>query len=96
MEPSPNATASASTGLQKTLTLADIERVAEMLRDFPPDPIGEWMLQQGRPPEHWRVVMPQKVHDEVDGPMVWPDYVSFSLLVDRAVFVPRGGLWAWT
>ena len=84
----------ASTAQQKTLTLADFERMAQALRDMPPEPIGEWMREQGRPPEQWRVVMPQKVRDEVQGPMFWPDYVAFSPLLEKPVFTPRG-LWAW-
>ena len=88
------STTTASTAQQKTLTLADLERTVQMLRDMPPEPIGEWMRSQDRPPENWRVVLPQKVRDEVQGPMFWPDYVAFSPVLDKPVFLPRS-LWAW-
>jgi len=84
----------ASTTTQTAMTMADLDRMVQVLRSIPPEPIGEWMREQGRPPEQWRVVMPQKVRDEVDGPMFWPDYVAFSPLLDKPVFTPRG-LWAW-
>ncbi len=84
----------ASTTTQAAMTMADLDRMVQVLRSIPPEPIGEWMREQGRPPEQWRVVMPQKVRDEVDGPVFWPDYVAFSPLLDKPVFIPRG-LWAW-
>jgi hypothetical protein len=84
----------AATAQQKTLTLADLERVAQMLRDMPPEPIGEWMRAQDRPPEHWRVVFTKAIREAAEGPMFWPDYVAFSDALDRPVFLPRG-LWAW-
>lgn len=80
----------ASTTQQKSLTFADIvERVAQSLRDMPPEPIGEWMRQQGCPPDKWCLILPQRLRDEVGGPMFWPDYVAFSPVLDQPVIVPR-------
>jgi hypothetical protein len=84
----------ASTTQQKPLTLADLERVAQVLRDMPAEPIGEWMRAQDRPPEQWRVVFPKAMRETAEGPTLWPDYVAFSDVLDRPVFLPRG-LWAW-
>ena len=88
-----NAT-TASTVQAKMPTLADLERMTQVLRDMPPEPIGEWMRAQDRPPEQWRAVFPKAVREAADGPMLWPDYVAFSDVLERPVFLPRG-LWAW-
>lgn len=79
--------ATASTTAQKALTVADLERVVQMLRSMPPEPIGEWMRAQGHPPERWRVVLPNKLLEEVPGPAVWPRYVSFSQMVSSPIFL---------
>jgi len=71
------------------LTMAVLDSMMQILRDMPPEPIGEWMRAQDRPPERWRVVLPQKLRNESDGPMCWPDYVAFSPLLDKPVFMPR-------
>lgn len=72
------------------LTMAELESTMQMLRDMmQPEPIGEWMRAEDRPPERWRVVLPQKLHNESDWPMLWPDYVTFSPLLDKPVFTPR-------
>ena len=82
-----NRTSTASTTQQKALTLADLEQVARVLRDLPPEPIGEWMRTQGCPPEHWRVVFPKAFRES--GPALWPDYVSFSGVLEHPVFLRR-------
>lgn len=78
----------ASTTAQKALTLADLDRVAQMLRSMPPEPIGEWMRAQGHPPERWLVVLPVSLREMTPEPMLWPSYVVFSSLLDRPVFLP--------
>lgn len=83
-------TTTASTTQQRTLTLADIERAAQMLRDMPPEPIGEWMRQQGQPPDEWCLILPQRMRDKIGEPMFWPDYVAFSPVLAQPVFVRRG------
>jgi hypothetical protein len=88
-----NAT-TASTAQVKALTLVDVDRMAQMLRDIPPEPIGEWMRAQGRPPEQWRVAFPKAIREAAGGPMFWPEYVAFSDALERPVFLSRG-LWAW-
>lgn len=82
-------TATSSTTQQKTLTLADIELAAQMLSDIQPEPIGEWMRQQGNPPEEWILILPQRMRDKVAGPMFWPNYVAFSPALDKQVFLCR-------
>lgn len=90
------STATTSAARAKTLTLQDIERMAKLLGSMPPEPIGEWMRQQGRPPEQWRVVLPESLRDEAGGPAMWPDYVAFSAAIDRPVFMPRALPWSWS
>lgn len=84
------AATTASTSQAKTPTLQDIERVAKMLEAMPPEPIGEWMRQQGRPPEQWRVVLPESLRDEAGSlaAHLWPAYVAWSSATDRPIFVP--------
>ena len=82
--------ATTSAAPRKPCTVADLERMVEVLRNMPPEPIGEWMRSQGRPPEHWRVVLPQALRDEVQGPVFWPCYVMFSPLLKEPIFTPRG------
>lgn len=77
----------ATTTQQKPLTMADLERMAQVLRDIPPEPIGEWMRQKGCPPEQWLVFLPMKLREP--RPFGWPDYVKFSALVDSPVFMTR-------
>lgn len=84
----------AGTAQVKTMTSADLlDRMEQIMRETQPEPIGEWMRSQGRPPEHWRVVLPRKMRDSADRPLIWPDYVAFSDVLSRPVFIPRG-LWA--
>lgn len=86
----------ASTSQAKTLTLQDIGRMAQVLEAMPPEPIGEWMRQQGRAPEQWRVVLPAALRTLSGVPEVWPDYVAFSPAIDKPVFVARAPWpWAW-
>ncbi len=80
------ATTNSSLG---SLTLADIERAAAELRSMPPPPIGEWMREQGCPPESWRLFLPSWMKERLDDPALLPDYVAFSDLVDKPVMVQR-------
>lgn len=81
-----NANAATSTGGTKSLTLADIERMVALIEKLPPEPIGEWMRDQGYPPKLWRVVLPAKVCEN-HRQLLWPHYVSFSDLIEAPVFV---------
>lgn len=81
--------ATASTAQTKTPTLQDIERMVALVEAMPPEPIGEWMRQLGFSPEQWRVVLPETMRARIVGPALWPDYVAFSSVIDRPVFVPR-------
>lgn len=85
--------ATASTSTQRALTMADLDRVVQVLRSIPPEPIGAWMRAQGHPPERWRVVLPNKLREEVAGPVFWPSYVTFSPLVSGPVFLPMEPQW---
>ena len=75
---------------ENTLTMGCLHQMADLLKNIPPEPIGEWMRAQGRPPEQWRVVFPRAILDKLDGPVAWPGYVSFSGALERPVFLPRG------
>lgn len=79
-----------STTAARSLTMDDLERAAQLVRSMPPEPIGKWMLSKGFPPSKWRLVLPEKMREPLDGPVFWPDYVSFSTTLDMPVFVRRG------
>lgn len=81
------STTTAGTGETKPLTLADLKHLANILR-APPEPIGEWMRQQGHPPEQWRIILPQNMREDVLCPQLLPHYVAFSPVVSEPVFIP--------
>lgn len=83
----PLTATTATNTSQQAMTLADIDLVAEILKNQPPEPIGEWMRNQGRPPEKYHVVFPEKMRDEIQGPMFWPQYVLFSKALEQPVFI---------
>ena len=62
-----------------TLTLAAVEK---LLADIPPEPIGEWMREQGFPPEASLLVLPETMRGQLP---VWPSYVRFSVDVSSPV-----------
>lgn len=68
----------ASTGTTEQM-LAAIEK---LLADIPPEPIGEWMREQGFPPETSLVLLPETMRSQLP---VWPKYVRFSLDVGEPV-----------
>lgn len=77
----------ASTERAKTMNIADLERMVQVLQSLPPEPIGEWMRACGKPPEQWRLVLPLAMRDQVDAPALWPSYVMFSTVLDKPVFL---------
>lgn len=80
----------ATTTQQQPMTMERFQRMVKALRDMEPEPVGEWMRRQGMPPERWRVILPRDLCDDIaSGPLGWPDYVSFSALVAKPVFVRR-------
>jgi hypothetical protein len=80
--------ATAGTGDTKPLTLADLERVIHVLR-APPEPIGEWMRQQGYPPERYLLVLPLKMREDIPCPQLLPYYVEFSQAADKPTFIMK-------
>ena len=77
-------------GSQKSLTLADLERAADLVRCMPPEPFGQWMRSQGCPPGQWMLVLPKSMMADIGGPMFLPDYVSTSSALDKPVLLRKG------
>lgn len=80
-------TASTSTAAT-TATVDNMAKALELLESMKPEPFGEWMRARGCPPEVWDLFLPWHMQHE-HGPMIWPPYVKFSLLVDQALCVRR-------
>lgn len=81
-----NSLCAASTHRQSTLAPADMEQLVRLLQ---PEPIGQWMREQGNPPEHWLLVLPLGMKDEFGGLTARLDYVRFSPLLDIPIFIAR-------
>lgn len=80
-------TYTSATTSQRPFTLDDMRRAADVLRDMPPEPIGEWMREQGMPPSLYTLFLPSSMRPAEDA--LWPSYVHFSDLIERPVFVRR-------
>lgn len=78
-------TTAVGTGGQ-SLTLADLEAVAKKIEELGPEPIAEWMRNQGCPPGLWVAILPQRMKQELP---FWPEYVRFSSTVDSPVLARR-------
>lgn len=79
-----NCTNSSATNCP-VLSLASIERA---IASIGPEPISEWMRQQGRPPEVWTLYLP----DTPEARRITEftrSYVCVSGAIDRPVFVNR-------
>lgn len=59
-------------------TTFDLAALEKLLADVPPEPIGEWMREQGFPPETSVLILPAAMRDKLP-PFGWPTYVRFSL-----------------
>ena len=81
----------ATPGSEKSFTLADFERAADLMRCMPPEPIGQWMRSKGHPPEQWTLVVPEKMF-LLDGPVFLPSYVIASPVADHPVFIRKGAI----
>ena len=66
----------------------DLESFERACLAMAPEPIGEWMRTQGKPPGQWLLWLPTDFRQHDDA--LFPSYVRFSRLIDRPVFVPRG------
>ena len=84
-------TATAATH-QETVTFNDLARMADLLRNLPPEPIGEWMRKHGYPPEEWTLVLPEQARPCGVSQMLTPSYVRFSAVVDQPVFIRPPGI----
>ena len=60
-----------------TLTL---EKLEAAIGAIPPEPIGEWMREQGFPPETSLVILPEMMRPQLP---IWPSYVRFSTHVGK-------------
>lgn len=76
-EPSQFDLFSSTTSATQPTTL-DLAAVEKLLADTPPEPIGEWMRQQGFPPETSLLILPETMREQLP-PFAWPRYVRFSL-----------------
>lgn len=59
-----------------SITLADMERVVEMLKGFDLDPLAEWMRALGFDPDRYLLVLPEAMREKC-GPFP-PRYVRFA------------------
>lgn len=79
-----------TTAEPKVLTTDMLERMVQLLESLPPEPIGEYMRSKGHPPEHWTLILPAAMREELDviraGQFGWPEYVVFSPLVSKPLF----------
>ena len=55
-----------------------LEKIQALLDSTPPEPFGEWMRQQGFPPETSVLFLPETMRGELPS-FAWPRYVQFSL-----------------
>lgn len=80
-----------STAPPATFDLAALEK---LLADIPPEPIGEWMREQGFPPETSLAILPETMRSQLP---IWPSYVRFSLGVAEPTLArrPEVGHPAW-
>lgn len=69
-----------------------IERVVAAMEKIGPEPFGEWMRQQGHPPEHWTLYLPKSFTS--DGTLL-PRYVVLHPLIEKPVFVSNGVADGW-
>lgn len=84
-----NFTSTASTTPLTTPTLESLSDAMRALQALPPEPIGEWMRQEGHPPEEWDLWLPKAALQRVDSPTFWPSYVRFSDNLLGPVFLRR-------
>lgn len=79
----------ASTSSITTPTLADIDRARKLIESIPPEPLAEYMRDEGYPPALWIMVLPRSMVNPGAISAVLPDYVRVSDLVTAPVFVRR-------
>jgi hypothetical protein len=65
-------------------TAFNLAKMVEILNAVGPEPIGEWMREQGYPPEHNFLVLPTGYKEKMQL-SYWPSYVSFSDHLDYPV-----------
>lgn len=53
-----------------------LDKLKAVIADIPPEPIGEWMREQGFPPETSVLMLPETMRSHLP---FWPSYVRFSL-----------------
>lgn len=70
------------------MTLDHLERISAMLRDMPPEPMGEWMRANGHPPEQFDLILPAHMKDKA-WPVALPSYVLFSQVASAPMFMRR-------
>lgn len=65
-----------------------IETLLDAMAKIPKEPIGEWMREQGHPPEEWNLILPEHMKPD-PVPALLPKYLGFSKFVKEAVFLYR-------
>lgn len=83
MEASTTAT---TLGSMPKVSLDDMLRA---MKSIPAEPIGEWMRENGFPPDQYQLILPERMRDEV-GPLP-PRYVKFSPYISAPAFAMRLG-----
>lgn len=77
----------ACAGAEQKVTAESIEAMVRAIEALPPEPIGEFMRQQGMPPERGYILILPEAMRETAGPLP-PRYVRFSSLIAKPVIGP--------
>lgn len=72
--------ATASTAPTAPPSKLSLEKIQAMLDAVGPEPLGEWMREQGFPPEASLLILPETMRSQLPS-FAWPRYVRFSLNV---------------
>lgn len=86
VDPRASTSAVSTSTAPATLSLASLEKA---LADIPPEPIGEWMREQGFPPETSLAILPLTMRGLLP---FWPEYVRFSVHVGAPTLARDPGL----
>ncbi len=76
-------------GAAKPATLEDILAAVAAIEAIGPEPIGQWMREQGHPPETYDLILPYAIFHQFFPDLPPPLYVRKSGLIDCALFIAR-------
>lgn len=80
----------ASTAPPGNLSIQSVNDIVRAIERFPPEPLGQWMREQGFPPEDGgMLVLPESLRDELGLQFATPFYLRFSDLISQPVLLVR-------